>query len=211
MRHDTQNPCAGLGTQYPPAPRDASRLPRKRTKMLRLLVTSKRPCDIRDSLTRCRCFASQWGVDDVEVVLVVDDGAAVSRVEPLGGPEIRLVPVTVTTTMVDRLDAGLFLRPLPDSLVVVGYEPACSSAQMCFLSSLLEFHRDLAGVTTGGESSATTEGMVRHGGAFRTGALLSAGGFLEDGRGPLHERLVSLGYQTMALPTSDAPLEELTA
>lgn len=180
-------------------------------KMLRLLVTSERPCDIRDSLTRCRRFALQWGVDDVEVVLVVDDDAAVSRVEALGGPEIRLVPVPVTTTMVDRLDAGLFLRPLPDPLVVVGYEPSCSSAQMCFLSSFLEFRRDLAGVTTGGESSATTEGIVRHGGAFRTGALLSAGGFLGDGRRPLHERLVSLDYQTMALPTSNGRLAEMSA
>lgn len=179
--------------------------------MLRLLVVSGSASGPRELLARCRHVAMRWGTDDVEAVLVMSEGDVVGRVARLAGPEIRRVSVPHAAPMVDRLEAGLLLRPLPDQLIVVGRDPACSSAEMFFLSMLLELRPDLAAITTECEGPDATDGILRHGGAFRPGALLSAGGFIGDGERPLPERLVSLGYDTMAMPVSGAPLEGMSA
>lgn len=179
--------------------------------MLRLLVVSERASDARELLARCRHVALRRGVDDVEAVLVMNEDAVAGRVARLAGPEIRLVTVPRATPIVDRLETGLLLRPLPDELIVVGRDPACSPAEMCFLSLLLELRLDLAAITTDCEGTDATAGILRHGGAFRPGVLLSAGGFIGDGRRPLPERVASLGYDTVAMPVSGTPLEELSA
>lgn len=79
--------------------------------MLRLLVAPERPCDSRELLARCSRFALQWGVVDAEAVLVMDDAAGVGRCTPLGGREIRLVPVPVATA----LSATVDVRSVPVS------------------------------------------------------------------------------------------------
>lgn len=179
--------------------------------MLRLLIVPECASEARALLARCRRVASRRDIDEVEIVLVMDEGGVVSPLARLARPEIRVVQVPAATPMVERLDAGLFLRPLPDQLIVVGRDPACSSAEMFFLVMLLELRPDLAAIATDHDGPDPTAGVLVHGGAFRPGALVSAGGFAGDGRRPLPVRLDSLGYDTIVLPVSAAPLEERSA
>lgn len=195
-------PLAGL---------DPRSIPGKGHEMLRMIVVPKYASEVPELLTRCRQVAARWGGGDTETVVVMNEDAVAGRWLPTMGESARFLAVPLATGAVDRLDAGLFLRPLPEQVIVVGRDATFSAAEVCFVLFLLELRSDLAAITSDSEVPNEAEMIAQYGGAFRAGALLSAGAFRGDGRRRLHARLTSLGYDTVAMLPTGALSEDLSA
>lgn len=104
-----------------------------------------------------------------------------------------LVPVA-------RLDVGLFTRPLPDRLVVVGRDQRCTPSALASMLRTLDLAPDVCAVTQGGGRGPGVDSLLEAGGAFRGGPMCQAGGFAGDGRRGLAERLAQLGFSSIVLP-----------
>lgn len=177
---------------------------------MRLLIVADRPSEAVEPLSRARRAASAFD-GDAEIVLVVSDSDVVRRWAALVAPEARLVPVDPWSSASERLEAGLLLRPLPDQLIVVGRDPSFSPTEMCFLSMLLDLRRDLGAVTADDDQRCSIDAVLEGGGAFRPGLLVSAGGFVGDGRRSVQDRLAAVGTDVVVMPQADRPIRELSA
>lgn len=177
---------------------------------MRLLIVADRPSEAVEPLSRARHAASALD-GEAEIVLVVNDSDVVRRWAALVAPEVRLVPVDPWSSVDERLEAGLLLRPLPSRLIVVGRDPSFSPTEMRFLSMLLDLRTDLGAVTADDDHLRSLDTVVERGGAFRPGLLVPAGGFVGDGRRSVQERLAAVGADFIGVPHSDRPLRELSA
>lgn len=93
-----------------------------------------------------------------------------------------------------RLDCGLYTRPLPDRLVLVGRDRSCSAAVIADLATSLRRSPELVAVTVGAPVVSSLGELVDLGAAFRGGPVCQAGGFGGDACGPVQDRLAALGF-----------------
>ena len=148
--------------------------------MLRLLVVAEDRVRERDMVRRAAAaMAELSSVPDVEVMVSSRAGG--------------LLPVA-------RLDAGLFTRPLPDRVLVVGSAPSCSASELAFLNTMLDLRPELSGVVAAACPGPGVGTLLTHGGIFRGGLLCQAGGFAGDGRRSVRDRLEALGSRCVVLP-----------
>lgn len=115
-----------------------------------------------------------------------------------GGPQIAVSPRHSGLRVPARLDEGLYTRPLPDGLVVLGRHASCSSAVIARLAAALQSRPDLCAVTAAATTLVSDEELVMYGAAFRSGALCQAGGFVGDGHRSVRERLGAIGFGPVA-------------
>lgn len=113
--------------------------------------------------------------------------------------EISVSPVESPLDPLARLDEGLFTRPLPDRLVVVGRHRSCTSAVIARLAGALDGPSASCAVTAVAPPVAGDAGLLEMGAGFRGGPLCQAGGFTGDGRRDVHDRLVAIGFESIAV------------
>jgi hypothetical protein len=152
--------------------------------MLRLLVVAEDPARERDMVRR----------------------AEAAREELFPVPEVDIVVSPRTDGLLDvaRLDAGLFTRPLPDRLIVVGRHPSCTPKELVFLDTMLDLRPDLSAVVAAEVSGPGIDALLAHGGIFRGGPLCQVGGFAGDGRRSVRSRIEAFGFRCTLL--SDRPM-----
>lgn len=148
--------------------------------MLRLLVVAEDDTSQRLMVRRARAALEEMTSGDAAEIVVSPRGTG-------------LHPVA-------RLDAGLFTRPLPDRLLVVGSDPSCSPAEMAFLDTVLDLRPELSAATLDPVLSIDVESLLALGGIFRGGPLCQAGGFAGDGRRSIADRLAAMGFASAVLP-----------
>lgn len=115
------------------------------------------------------------------------------------GPDAELLVAARTpgVAAVSRLDGGLFTRPLPDRLLVVGRDVSCSPRALTLLNEALDVGPDLGAVM---RCPGTRDGVhtaLEYGGAFRGGPMCQAGGFAGDR--PFSDRLGDVGFPSTHL------------
>lgn len=147
--------------------------------MLRLLIVAEDARGERDMVGRAEAaLADLAGVPDVEIL-----------VSPRSDGRL---PVA-------RLDAGVFTRPLPDRIVVVGRDRSCAPAELAFLNTMLDLRPELSAVTAGRCPGQELGPLLALGGIFRGGPLCQAGGFAGDGRRSVQDRLTAMGFASTVL------------
>lgn len=125
-------------------------------------------------------------------------GRASDALDWLGSDaEVLVTARTAGVAAVTRLDGGLFTRPLPDQLLVVGRDASCSPRALTLLIEALDVDPDLGAVMRCVGSRDDVHSALEYGGAFRGGPMCQAGGF--DGARPFTERLVEVGFASTHL------------
>lgn len=148
--------------------------------MLRLLIVAEDAREERDMVGRAE--------------------AALADLSRVPDAEIVVSPRSDGRLAVARLDAGLFTRPLPDRVVVVGRDRSCSPAELAFLNTMLDLRPELSAVTAAPCPGLELAPLLEHGGIFGGGQLCQAGGFAGDGRRSVRERLTAVGFASAILP-----------
>lgn len=144
---------------------------------------------------------------DIEVVALAGMAGRPLAAVPSG---VRYVQSSAST-LEERLDDCLFLRPLPDLLGILchpnatkfelekGRNAQVPTAQLLQLAELLELHRDLAAISTGRSWELNEDASSGFGAMFRTGPLCAAGGFAGSHQ-TLCDRLDRLGWSSISIP-----------
>lgn len=139
--------------------------------------------------------------DELMVVADHDDERTLDSLGQiaLGEPRLTVRTAAPGTDDHQRLELGLFTRPLPDRLLVLGRGAEAWEGLM-FLSMVLYRRPGVAGITSRSPGRPADErALLAHGGIFDTGALCAVGGFVgTDGR-PLQHRLRQLGHSLLEL------------
>lgn len=150
--------------------------------MLRLLVVADDPRTEHDMARRAAAALDLLpGVPDAEVVV---SQRARGR------------------SAVERLDAGLFTRPLPDRLLVVGRRASCSPTELAFLHHMLDLRPELCAVTAAESAGRGVDALLGLGAIFQGGPACQAGGFAGDARGSIVERIERLGFAHALVPAA---------
>lgn len=122
---------------------------------------------------------------------------AVSRSLPAA--DLRVTCSHDGPTHAHELDAALFERPLADLIVVLGRPGRTSVSGIRSLCEVIRGRWDVAAVTPRAVRGSGLEDVIEFGGAFRSGPLCQAGGFVGDGRTLLNERLDAVGFRSLVL------------
>lgn len=169
---------------------------------LRVLVTGRTEAHILSRLRRATEVL--WDdLDALEAEIVVITRNAPHRRSRLasvsaGTPGVRLV----TGHGLDEahlLDIGLHLRPLPTVVAVIGERSSWLPDVLVSFPLLLG--AEVAAAVPHDAHDIRVRGVLRQGGVFAAGPLCVAGGFSGDGQRPIAERLATLGYSTLELPS----------
>lgn len=126
--------------------------------------------------------------------------AALADLSSVPGVEILVSPRSDGRMPVARLDAGVFTRPLPDRVIVVGRDRSCSPAELAFMNTMLDLRPELSAVTAEACPGLEVAPLLATGGIFAAGPLCQAGGFAGDGRRSVRERLAAVGFASSVLP-----------
>ena len=137
------------------------------------------------------------GSDPAERSELARMATAVSRSLPAA--DVRVVHSHGGPTHAHELDAALFERPLADLIVVLGRPGRTSVSGIRSLCEVVHGRWDVAALTRRAGAGSDIEDVIELGGAFRSGPLCQAGGFVGDGRTPLDERLRALGFRSLVL------------
>jgi hypothetical protein len=169
---------------------------------VRMLVTGRAESHLLLGLHRAQS-ALDGGVGDGDHEIVVIAGSRPRRGTLLAStierdPRVRLV-TTNTRSRSHMLDIGLFLRPLPSAVAIVG-SGSPWLADMALVAPML-VPAGIGAAVAYDPRALRVDPLMRHGGVFAAGPLCAAGGFVGDGVRPVPERLESIGFATMELPT----------
>lgn len=125
--------------------------------------------------------------------------------ESLPEARVRVTRSHEGRTRAHELDAALFERPLADQIVVLGRPGLTAVSDVRFLCEVIGQQQDVAVVMSSVAKGWDIEDIIAFGGAFWSGPLCQAGGFVGDGRTPLSERLDALGLRSLVLDPSPDP------
>jgi hypothetical protein len=170
---------------------------------VRLLVTGRTENQVLRSLERARAVLDDGlGHGGSEIVIVTRAAprrhSVLDRVSD-ADDRVRLL-VGHGWGAAHMLDVGLFLRPMPTMVGIVGTESDWSRDLTLVAPRLLT-----AGVGAAVRYEAIGGGiepLLRHGGLFAPGPLCAAGGFVGDGVRSIAERLESIGFATLELASA---------
>lgn len=178
---------------------------------LRMLVTGRTESQVLCSLRRATSVLddevdghcaevvvlTRWTPRDRRLVATIERHPRVRHLRRRGGDA-------------ELLDAGLFLRPLPATVAVVGERGSTWVPDIAPIGWLLA-DAGVGAVVVASTSVGTRE-ILRDGGVFAAAALCTAGGFAPRSRGAtpggersLVDRLDALGYATVTLPEPPSP------
>lgn len=147
--------------------------------------------------------------DELMVVVDHDDQHTLARLRQLAvsEPRLRIRTVAPEVGERDRLEVGLFDRPLPDRLLVLG-RGVHAWDEVKFLSMVLHRHPSAAGIISAARpGTADARTLLTHGGVFMASALCAAGGFASDDARALRTRLNEAGHGlvTLTAPRNGRP------
>lgn len=177
---------------------------------LRLLVTGRTQDHILARLHEAITIADDHAHDgDVEIVVIrsssLRGASALDRVV-LQDPRTRMV-TNDGHDHVDHLDVGLFLRPLPTTVAVVG-DTTAWLRDMILIAGMIERAGVGAAITRDARHHVART-LLGHGGVFAAGPLCTAGGFSGHGApGSIQDRLEWLGFTTLELSETPSPAPE---
>lgn len=174
---------------------------------LRILVTGRTERDLLSSLQRAVLAVTTNGedLDAVDIVLISHtDLRRGGRLAAAVTDEPR-VRVHIDRRIGDlhMLDVGLYVRPLPAAVAVLGDRSSWALDAALAMPTLID--AGVGAVVPYGTCVEDVALLLRHGAVFAAGPLCAAGGFAGDGVRSILDRLGGLGYATVELaPTTTA-------
>jgi hypothetical protein len=171
---------------------------------LRLLVNARSELEGLSMLARATATLEDTAEGhDGEIVLILDAAprahGSLDRAVRSDG-RVRAISCSEPDDA-SRLDVGLFLRPLPVTVAVVGRSTRTVLPDMVPIYGLL-LNAGIGAMTTGGDLGNEVRSFLEDGAVFGAGPLCVAGGFSGDPHRSVHERLDAVGFPAIELPAS---------
>lgn len=171
---------------------------------LRILVTGRTEHDLVTSLHRATAAVAASGddLDATEVVVLShvaprSDGTLWRAATETPGVELRCRPGALDARL---LDVGLFARPLPTAVAVLGDSSSWALDAALITPALVG--AGVGAVVPAGACDRHLSCLLHRGGVFAAGPLTVAGGFAGPGSATIRSRLHRVGYATLELPAT---------